>query len=391
MEHRLPHWRRTFAACLLLTAGAAIGLTAQEQPASTSKFKVLVLPLARTASARGDFGEDVANEMRKLMENMPRHEPIEKKEVSDALRKYQLKLEDMDCIKNMQLATQINAELAMCGRFSGTKGSYSVDSVKFISTKTQEAFEVKPITAPDAKVAAQQIFNEFQRAVNQIEVLAFCYQYLESQQWQQAITNCEEALKINPQSIRANTGKAFAIYHLAGSGDQTDQAKLQEALAIYRKVLEIEPLEQEALRTAGIIAARLGQQDESRKYFKSYLELNPGDASVRIAIASEQATAGDPEGALRVVEEGLKADSANADLLTYAAVYAAQAAYKAQEKGRENQASTDLVPEAKTLFENAANYYKRLFDAKNADVEPTVAQQYIQTLLLIERFPEAVE
>jgi tetratricopeptide (TPR) repeat protein len=183
-------------------------------------------------------------------------------------------------------------------------------------------------------------------------------------------------------------GKAFALYSMAIAAEPIDQAKLQEAYALYKKVLE-NNYEHDAMRMAGIIAARLGLNEESRKYFMQFLELNPGDVSVRLQIASEQAKAGDHEGALKVVEEGLKTDSVSVDLLTWAGVFAAQAASRKNDGPKpEGQM---LTAEAKTLFETAAKYYKRLFDLKNGDVEATIVPQMIQTLVLLERYPEAAD
>lgn len=390
MVRRLPIWRG-LASALLFSATAALPALAQEQMASANKFKVLVPNVEKRGTGK-DIGKDVAEELRKLIVRMPRHEPIEKKEISDAYRKYQLKENEMDCIRNRQLGVQLNAELVMCGMHVQNGTSFTFDSIQFISTKTQEAFQLQPITAANAKEAAAQIHAQFERYINTIERLGFCYQYLESQSWTNAIENCEAALQVNPNSPRANMGKAFALMQMAGTGAQTDSAKLRESLALYRKVLELNPIEQEALRTAGILAARLALQDESRNYFKQYLELNPGDAGVRLTIAAEQARAGDAEGALRVVEEGLKADSASVDLVYWAGVFAAQAGFKAFEAARKAGATgSEVPPAAKPLFETAVTYYTRLLNLKNGDVDAGVANGAIQLLVLLGRAPEAIE
>ncbi len=393
MEQRLHTWRRVLAGTLLLTAAGAVAAVAQEQPASSSKFKVLVLPLSKVGDTKGNFGKDVAEELRKLIETTPRHDPVEKTEIDAAMKKYGLKAEEMDCVKNRQLATQINSELALCGRFQGTSGNFQLDSIQVISAKTQEAFEIPNITAASAKEAAGKIFDNFKRVIGSMETLTFCAQYIESQQYDQAIKNCDQALAINPNSERGNKLKAFAIFSQAGTGDTADKAKMQQALDLYKKVLEVNPIEQEALRTGGVVAARLGQQELSRQYFKQYLELNPGDVSVRVSIANDQAKAGDAEGALRVIEEGLKTDSANVDLLTFAGIYAGSAAFNAQKAAAATAApGKNEIPEAaKRLYETSYNYLKRAFDAKKGEVEPAIADQMIKTLVILEKNQEALE
>jgi tetratricopeptide (TPR) repeat protein len=56
---------------------------------------------------------------------------------------------------------------------------------------------------------------------------------------------------------------------------------------------------------AGILAAKLERPDESQGYFRQYLELNPGNVDVRLTIATDLANAGDPAGALTLVEEAM--------------------------------------------------------------------------------------
>ena len=389
MERRQFIWPRTLGTALLITVAGTLAAQAQAQQqaaaANGNKYRVLIPTLEKDPQAKGNFGRDVAEELRKLIDAMPRHEAIPRKEMQENIKKFGLKEEDLNCVSNRQLASHMNAELVVCGRVAVSGSSFRLDSVKVIGTKTQEAFELQPITAVNAKEAAKQIFDQFTKMEAGLSQAAFCYEYLSSNQWQQAIDNCDAALKVNPASARAAMGKAFGLYSQAIATEPADQAKLTAAYELYKKVLE-NNYEHDAMRMAGIIAARLGLNEESRKYFAQYLELNPGDVSVRLQIASEQAKAGDHEGALKVVEEGLKTDTVNTDLLTWAGVFAAQAASR-KEKG----ADQSLTPEAKALFETAAKHYKKLFELKNADVEPTLVPQMIATLVFLERYPEATD
>jgi Tfp pilus assembly protein PilF len=384
-----------WAAALLLTVAGTAAATAQgTQPVASTKFKVLVLPLTRAGDAKGNFGKDVAEELRKLIETTPRHDPVAKTEIDAAMKKYGLKADDMDCVKNRQLATQINSELAVCGRFGGTGTSFQVDSIQVISAKTQQAFEIPNVSAATAKEAATKIFDQFKKVIGSMENLAYCSQYIDSQQYDQAIKNCDDALAINPTSEQGNKLKAFALMSQAGTGENADKAKLAQALALYKKVLEVNPIEQDALRNGGIVAARLGEQDLSRQYFKQYLELNPGDVSVRVSIANDQNKAKDPEGALRVIEDGLKTDSTNVDLLTYAGIYAGGAAFNAQMAASANATPgkpVEMPEAAKKMYEVSYGYLKKVFDVKKGEVDAAIIEQMIKTLVLLDRNQEGVE
>lgn len=387
MEHRLLDWRRTVAFTLLLAAAGTASLHAQEAASATgAKMRVLVPNLDPLNNAKNKFGEDVAESVRKQLGTMQRHVGIDKKEMQAEVKALKLKEDEMDCmVQYRQLAIRMNAELLVCGEY-WPEGTAHSAWAQFINAKTGDAFVVDTLTAANAKEASDQIFQQFQRFVEHIGLAGFCYEYLGSEQWDRALENCNNALAINANAGPALKGKAMALFRQGtANAQEPDQAKLNEALGIYKKVLELNPVDQEALRQAGIVSARIGNAQESREYFRQYLEMNPGDVAVRISIANDQARAGDPEGALRVVEEGLKTDESNTDLRTFAGVYAAQAAYKIQSEKQE------LTPEAKALYAVAYTHYKNLFDTREGDVEPAVIKQMITTLVVLDRAAEAVE
>jgi len=386
MQRTLTNRRLTVALSLVMVATGFVTVQpvrAQDpQPTSSNRFRVLVPTLERRGNASADFGKKVAEAVGKLIAPMPTHTPVAANEVKDALRKYKLKEEDLDCIKDRQLAVQLNAELVMCGAYQPAASGFTLDSVRFISAKTGETFEIASFTAASPQQAAQQIFSAFENYVKQISLAAFCSDYLASSQWPNALENCNQALAINPNSQVALMGKGMALYRMGMAADQsavTDSAKLAQAAETYKKVLELNPVNQDALKQAGIIAARLGQADLSRQYFKQYMELNPGDVSVRLAIAAEASKNGDPEGALRIIEEGLATDTASVDLNTYAGHFAVAAAAKAE------------GDKQKQFFETAAKYYSRVYAAKAAETDPSVLQNLILADVQLDRKKEAVD
>src|SRR5690606_5224061 len=101
---------------------------------------------------------------------------------------------------------------------------------------------------------------------------------------------------------------------------------LQAALSTFQQLIELDPGNQDALLSAGIVATSLEQRDIASQYFHEYLALNPGNAPVRRTVAGEAAKAGDPETALGIVEEGLSGDSVDIALYQYAGQLATAAA-----------------------------------------------------------------
>jgi tetratricopeptide (TPR) repeat protein len=276
----------------------------------------------------------------------------------------------------------MNAELVMCGQYEPSGGGMQV-AAQFISAKTGETFEIAPFAATDPAQAAQHIFSMFENYVKQISLAAFCSDYLASSQWPNALENCNQALTINPNSQVSLMGKGMALYRMgvdANQAEVTDSAKLREAEAVYKQVLTLNPVHQDALRQSGILAARLGNAAASREYFRQYMELNPGDVGVRLAIASEAQKNGDPVGALRIVEEGVVNDTTSVDLNSYAGHFAIAAAGK-------------VAPDsAAPFFDLAAKYYGRVYTVKQNETDPVVLQNYVLALLqLPNRKQEAVD
>ena len=386
MQRQFNIRRQTIAHSLIIAATGlvtALPLAAQEPApaASSSRFRVLVPRLEARGAVKGDFEKKVADQVAKQINQLPTHIPVEAKEVKEALRKFKIDEKELDCIKARQLAVQINAELVMCGTVEPAASGAQI-SAQFISARTGETFEVAPFPATDPAAAAQHIYQSFENYVKQISLAAFCRDYLASQQYQQALDNCNQALAINGNSQTALNMKGMALYRLAMTADQSavqDTARLQEAYGVYKRVIELNPVEQDALKQAGIIAARLGEAEASRTYFRQYMELNPGDAAVRLAIAGEAARSGDAEGALRIVEEGLVADSGNIDLATYAGHFAITAATRAKDDAAQ-----------KALFETALKYYTRVKTVKGVETDVGVLQNMMQSLVQLGRHDEAV-
>lgn len=379
MEFTLRNRRRSFAVSFALLALGATQVIAQEAAANTAqRYRVLVPALTATEGAKDGFGKDFAGDLRKLIEKMPRHQPVPEKEMKSEAKRLQIKENELNCVENRQFAIAMQAELVLCGSYKPAAGGFELFDLQFVVAKEGAAFEPKPITAAKPEEAAAQIHGQFEQWVGQLERTAYCFDYLAGQDWARALENCDAAIQIAP-SGKAHYGRSLALYNMAlTNGEVSDSARMRQAYDAVKKTIELNPVDQDGLRQAGVIAARVGDNQASREYFRQYLEMNPGDASVRLAIAAEQAKAGDYEGAVRVVEEGLKNDTVNVDLLTYAGLFAAQAAFKADSVAR------------RPLFEQSLGYYQRLFNSKNGEVEPAVMQQMMQTLLFLERTDEAI-
>ena len=164
---------------------------------------------------------------------------------------------------------------------------------------------------------------------------------------------------------------------------------LQPALDALKLVVKNNPMHGDALRMAGIVSAKMGDEQASSDYFKSYLELNPGDANVRLNIANDAAKAGNLEGALKFVEEGFKADSANTQLLLFAGHWALGASAKLEDAAR--KADKPKPARADSLAMVALGYYQKLLALRDTAADPSIVKNAILIMTAHNQAPQAVQ
>lgn len=384
LEMNLANNNRRIAVALTfgMVAGSLLaapnGAAAQE---ASSRYRVLAPPMAPLNGAKDNFGKDVAEQFREEIDKLATHAPFEGKELKDALKKYDVKEEELamqECAKARQLAGLIQIPLVMCGSYTQAGSGMQV-TASFISPQTGDVFALEPFTAARPEEAAQRIVGQFQEYIQALSQTVYCQQYVENQSWGQALESCNKALAANPNGKTALYLKGQALWQMDS---------LQSALGLFQKLIELEPLHQDALKSAGIIATSLEQRDLAHKYFNEFLQLNPNDANVRLTIAGDIAKAGDPEAALSIVDEGLTGDSVDIALYQYAGQLALSAAMKRTEQ---SGASGELSPEARALFEKSYQHLHRVMEAKGAEADASMIANMGVVLNKLDRDQELVQ
>ncbi|MCG6987416.1 MAG: tetratricopeptide repeat protein [Gemmatimonadetes bacterium] len=357
-------FRRLQLMFMCLVAGLAIGpvhaLQAQQsQSQSMQRFRVLIPDFQPLNGANKKFGQKAAEKLRDLINTLPTHQPVPKKEMESSLKKYKMKMDQLDCIKTRQLAAQMGAQVALCASYTpGADGQYTVKA-SFYNMATSEPFNLQDVSAPDKgeQQAAQGIFEQFDRYNQQVRATAFCAQYAQSQQWDAALENCNKALALNPKSAATHYQKAQILFQ---------QKKYEDALAELKTVLSLNPAHDDALKLAGYIAATLGQNQQAEAYYTKYLELNPGSADVRMKIAYDLAKQGDPAGAMQLIQKGLDVAPDNVDLLEQYGGFAFSAGLAVNQKANMNgdDPGSSLTPEAADYFRKAIDAYQKVYSIK---------------------------
>ena len=111
---------------LLLIAPMVSQSHTAEGQAVGGRFRVLVPNLEPMEDARDNFGKDVAKELRKLINDLATHQPVDEKELKNALKQYDIDEDDLNCIRARQLANLINAEVVVCGSYAQEGGQEKV-------------------------------------------------------------------------------------------------------------------------------------------------------------------------------------------------------------------------------------------------------------------------
>ncbi len=376
-------WLRigTVGAGLLAMLGSPL-LAERASAQATERYRVLVTNLQPINDANKNFGRDLAEELRDLINQLPTYQPVDEDEVKDAAKRYDLEYDELNCIQSLQLAGQISARLVFCGTVTENEDerTFSLAGVQFAAPGgVSFGIEDKTWGRDDPELAAQDIARSFDDYVTQSRHATFCGEDFESQNWEGAMTNCTAALEMNPGDTRVRFVYANVLHGME---------RLDEAYAENQRVMEEDPLHEAALQLAGYLAAQLGDDDAARQHYENYLQLNPGNSQVRMRVAYDLAQAGDPEGAMLLIEGGFEFEPENVDLLLQHAGFATAAA---QELVAAAEPGATLSIEAAGFYQKAQTSYQAAYEVRGVDMLVPHLRQMIATFSQLDQIPEAVE
>ena len=354
--------RRHLGFCMpVLFALTLLGSTAlQAQQTVSSRFRVLIPDFQPMNGEDDDFGKDLADELRDLIDDMLTHSAVDEDDIDDALDRFDLDMDELNCILARQLAQQSNYQVVLCARYTGTKEAWQIQDIRFVDSGTGETFEVDPIMSAEKmeEEAATQIVESFELFVEQMRVAIFCSDYAASQQWESSLTNCDRALELNENATTTRYTRANVLRQMD---------RYEESLAEVQRLLERDPFHENALLLGGFLAINLDNRELARGFYGRYLELDPMNASVRMTVAYDLAQEGDPLGGMEIIEAGVALDSENIDfyeqLGNFAFAGAEQVRRDAQADG-----SDGITPEVREVYGKAIAAYERVFTEKGAEM-----------------------
>jgi len=370
----------TLAAAAIALLAAPASMRAQEG----GRFRVIIPPFEPQERADRGFGRDVAEELRDLMNTLPTHVALDEDEIEDQAENFNMDLDDLNCLYTIQLAAQTNIPVAICASYTEDQSRNMTITATIHTVTTSEQFPLEPFTVArnEREEAAQEIFRQFDRYNTQVRSAAICNDYAASQQWDNALRNCDESLAINPNAMATRFLRGRILYEM----DRND-----EALEEFNTVLAADPFHEDALQLAGYISTVEGDADAGRDFYRRYLDINPGNVAIRMRIAYEMAQAGDPVGAMEFIQVGLDVDPESVDLHDQYGGFAFAAALQAQEAY--NMTTPDaqgLAPEAAEYYREAIAAYLKVFEGRGAETQPDRLRNIVAAYIQLEDLPAAI-
>ena len=364
---------------LTLLSGFLVPERASAQVGDAHRLMLLNLQPRNDGSDR--FGRDVANQLRRLLDQLPTHEPIDARELRDVARQYDIDERTLGCVQGQQMARFVDAQVIFCGNtIQNEDGTFTTTGVQFSAPGGSTlSIEDRTWNRRAAREAATFFSEQLAAFTEQQNRATFCGMYYEAQDYASAEENCRIALELDPANIPAR----YVLSHVL-----EDTERHREAYEEVLRVLELDGLHEDALSFAGYLAATLDDKEAARGHYQALLELDPTNAVVRMQVAYDLAQAGDVEGAMSLIKDGIELAPDNVDLLEMYGGYATRAAQDAMASA---PPGAPLSMEAGTNFTEALGAYQRVYEIKGTEMDSRHLRNMLATLNHLEQLDEAVE
>lgn len=365
----------TLLALLVGTLGAVESLRAQQGGAG--RARVLVATFQTSDGIDGDLGEEIAQKLIERVQNFDLLTAVGEDELEEALDRFELDARRMDLIRWRQLASRLNAQLIVYGEISsGSSSGNQVDAVFVEAGRGEETpvpgFTVQGDGGDAAERAAERVATTLDEHVEFLSARLNCQDYLSSDQFEDAIRNCERALEIRPNSTEA--------LYLRGQ-IAVEQEGWQIAIEHLSQAVEQNASHEQALQSLAYAHAQAGNRERSVELYRDYLEFNPDDQDVRLSVAYNLASAGAYPSAMKILQDGLQRDSTSAALWKYlgdVALRRGTAADQAQVRGGSTISDTSAIRTALDAYQHFVSLRPDSADAalyrNMANVQQTLGQ-----------------
>jgi tetratricopeptide (TPR) repeat protein len=147
--------------------------------------------------------------------------------------------------------------------------------------------------------------------------------YIQSGRLREAVSDAEDALKQNPNDLNSRRLLARIYTHLIGDSqaNQIDPDMVKKAIEQYQKITESDPKDVDSWIMLGRLQKALMNSTEAMAAYKKALEIDPGNEDAMTGLATVYADLGDNKAAADMLQKVADKDPNPRSLTSLASVY----------------------------------------------------------------------
>jgi tetratricopeptide (TPR) repeat protein len=208
--------------------------------------------------------------------------------------------------------------------------------------------------------------------------------YFQAGRLKEAVTDAEEALKLNPSDVNARRILGRMYTRMIGDREQgkVNQEMLKKAIEQYQKITELQPEDTDSLLTLGRLQKVAQNSVEAEKAYKKILDIDPANEDALTGLAIVYADLGDSKRAAELLERVTTKTPSVRTLMALAAQYeqlrdyalAAETLKKTLELAPGNTDAMKALAQNLLLAENVDEALKVYTELAAADKKDATAQ-----------------
>ncbi|HEX5226429.1 MAG TPA: tetratricopeptide repeat protein [Bryobacteraceae bacterium] len=145
--------------------------------------------------------------------------------------------------------------------------------------------------------------------------------YIQSGRLREAVLDAQDALKQNPNDLNARRLLARIYTHLIGDQNQTDTDMVKKAVEQYQKITEVDPKDIDSWIMLGRLQKALMNSTEAMAAYKKALELDASNEDAMTGLATVYADLGDNRAAADMLRKVADKDPNPRSLTSLAGIY----------------------------------------------------------------------
>jgi tetratricopeptide (TPR) repeat protein len=145
--------------------------------------------------------------------------------------------------------------------------------------------------------------------------------YIQSGRLREAVLDAQDALKQNPNDLNSRRLLARIYTHLIGDQNQTDSDMVKKAIEQYQKITEVDPKDIDSWIMLGRLEKAIMNSTEAMAAYKKVLELDAGNEDAMTGLATVYADLGDNKAAAEMLRKVAEKDPNPRSLTSLAGVY----------------------------------------------------------------------